>query len=249
MTAARRYQRRPASPAAAPAAPPPQETVEEIDDIDQRSDEWFALHKGVPTASHFGTIMAEGKDGGPSLTRARLLDRMAAHVIDGIPAETYSNAAMQDGIEQEPAIISRYAFERGVEVRSVAFVRRTIPNPLGEDLVIGCSPDGLIGDDGMIETKRMQPDLLVRLIDSGRFPMEHRWQCHGQLWAAGRQWCDLRIGYAGDPRRDIPGSNLVATFRIMRDESVIADMRREVERFSYELRQLVARVKLKAGLK
>lgn len=220
--------------------PVPKPDIVETFDCEQRSPEWFALRRGILTASNMDVLMAEGRDGGPSLTRARLLDQMAAEIISEIPAETYSSAAMKRGLEQEPALIDDYAFERGVTVERVGFVRRTIANPLGEDLVIGCSPDGLVGSSKVLQIKSLQPDLLVRLIDSGRFPSEHKWQCHGELLVTGRASCDLRIGYVGMP--------IAATYRIQRDESIVAQMRNEAEKFAYELRKLVERVKQKGRL-
>ena len=221
-------------------APAPEDLVEFFD-CEQGSEAWHDLHRGVPSASKFATIMADGKDGGPSLTRGRLMDQMAAEIISGLRAETYSSRAMERGLEQEPALIEHYAFTRGVSVERVGFIRRTIANPLGEDLVIGCSPDGLVGADGLVQTKSLQPDLLIRLVDDGRFPAKHKWQCHGEIWVSGRQWCDLRIGYAGMP--------IDATFRITRDDLLIDELKAGVEKFSWELKKLIERVKQKGRIR
>ena len=215
------------------SAVPQKDIVEEFD-FEQRSDEWYAARLALVTASVLSDVMASGADGGESKVRKKLMNRLAAEAIFRRPMETFSNAAMDRGVEMEPALAERYAFVRGVELRPIGFVRRTICNPLHGDLVVGCSPDRLVGDDGLLQIKTMQPDLLIALLDSGRFPSEHKWQCHGEIWVTGRQWADLYIGYDGFP--------LSATFRIPRSEEIIGQMRVEVEKFDYELRQLIKRM-------
>lgn len=216
--------------------PAPDDLVE-VFDCEQRGEDWYALRLGLPTASVFGTIMATGQDGGPSLTRKRLLYLMAGEILSGKPMESFSSAAMKRGIDMEPAAIEHYEFVNGVDVQRVGFVRRTRETTFGT-LTVGCSPDGLVGADGLLQVKTMQPDLICEMVDKGRFPTEHRAQCHGELWVTGRRWTDLKIFYDGMP--------VSPTFRINRDESYIAEIRSEVEKFDYELRQLVTRIKLRA---
>jgi len=226
--------------AAKKAAPPLEDLIEELD-FEQRSDDWYEARLGICTASSFSAIMASGRDGGDSKMRAKLLHRMAAEIIFKRPMETFSNAAMDSGIEMEPKALDHYAFTRNVVVRRVGFVRRTVRRPLYGDFIVGCSPDGLVGDDGVVEIKRMQPDLILQLQDSGRFPSEHRWQCHGELWVTGRKWNDLKFYYDEFP--------ISPTFRIERNEALIAQIRNEVEVFNHELHELVKRSRVKGGLK
>lgn len=229
---------------------PPEDLVEVFDEIEQGSDEWFALRTGILTASVFADVMAEGRDGPDAGVRVNLMRHLAAEIISERPMETFSNAAMQRGREQEPWLIEQYvgeqhrrAFARREEapsVRLVAFVRRTIRDPLmTEPLVVGCSPDALVGEDGVLETKSMRPDLLVRLLDSGRFPSEHRWQCQGSLWVAGRRWCDLRVGYQDFPLR--------YECRVEASATDHAALRAQCERFTWDLRKLVERVRARGS--
>lgn len=211
--------------------------VEEFE-FEQRGDEWYAMRIGLCTASVFKTIMASGKDEAESRSRATLMNRMAAEIIFERPMETFTNAAMQRGVDMEPAALEHYAFTNGIEVRRVGFVRRTVRSPLGRDLVVGCSPDGIVGDDGLVQVKTMQPDLIVKLVDTGRFPSEHRAQCHGELWVTGRKWVDLKVFFEGFPISPI--------YRIVRNESYIAEVRAAVETFAFELRGLVERVRAKS---
>jgi len=218
------------------------ENVEHFWEIVQGEPEWFEIRRGLPTASVMKTVMARGQDGGESKTRQRLLYRLAAEIINEEPVATYENDYMRRGRTMEAAALDDYAFTRAVEIKRVGFVRRTIADPLFGELVIGASPDGLIGDDGAVQTKTMEPDLICELVDSGRVPSEHRAQCQTELWVTGRQWCDLKIFFTG--------SKLSPVFRFTRDDHYIAtELKPAAERFTFELRDLVKRLKMKGGLK
>jgi hypothetical protein len=221
-------------------APKKIDDLVETFDCEQRSDEWMNLRLGLPTASILKTIVAEGADGEDSKTRTKLMNRLAAEIIFQRPMETFTNQAMDRGNVQEPWALAQYAFTRQVEVKRVGFVRRTMRDPLYGDLVFGCSPDGLVNNDGIVQAKSMQPDLIIALQKSGRFPSEHRWQLHGELWATGRQWADLYISY-----EDFP---IALSYPIKRDEAEIARARKAVELFSFELRELVKFSKQRGGI-
>lgn len=208
------------------------ELVEVFDEIEQGTEEWFALRLGLPTASNFATIMAEGKDGGASKTRAKLLYQLAGEIVTGEPAENYSNAFMERGKQMEAEAREdydrRFAFPKAVELRRVGFVRRTV----APGRFIGCSPDSLVGEDGVLEIKTMAPHLLIPLRESGRFPTEHIAQCQGSLWVTGRAWCDLVVFYRGmKPLR----------YNVLRDEAYIRRIDEAVQVFSWELRKIVER--------
>jgi hypothetical protein len=222
-------------------AEPPEDVVTVFleEDLPQRSEHWYELRRGIPTASVFSTIMATGADGGSSLTRQKLLYLMAGEIISGQPMETFSNHFMEKGIEVEPLALEHYAFTRGVEVSRVGFVRRTIHLPLGGTLVVGCSPDGLVGKDGIVQVKWMKQDLLVELVDKGRFPGEHRAQCQAEMWVTGRRWCDLKIF-------NETMTAISPTFRIERSDAFIAEMRNAAETFCWDLKSLVERVRAKS---
>lgn len=225
---------RPQRRAAAPKPPP--EDIVEIFDCEQRSEEWYDLRMGLVTASVLSAIMATSDD---QKMRTRLLHRLAAEKITGKPMETFSNDAMARGITMEPEALEHYAFTRGVELERVGFIRRTIKK-LDSNLVVGCSPDGMItSQKRIVQIKTMQPDLLVALVDGGRFPSEHRWQCHGELWVSGFEECDLMIYWPGFPN---PPS-----WTIERDEATCRQIENEVEKFNWELRELVKRIEARRG--
>lgn len=216
--------------------PPEEDIIEIIDDVEQGSLEWHEHRRGIATASVFSTIMASGKDGGDSLGRTKLLRTLAGERITGEVSESYSNAAMDRGKRMEAEARSHFELTHGfAECRQVGFVRRTISNPLGNDWIVGCSPDSLIGNDGLLEIKTMAPHLLIELLERGRFPSEHKAQCHGSLWVTGRKFCILKIYYRGMP--------VSPEFRIERDDVYIQEIKNAVETFEWEVAQLEARIR------
>lgn len=208
--------------------------VVETFDCEQGSEEWYRLRLGICTASNFATIMATGADG-ESKTRKKLLYQMAGEILTNEPAENYSNQYMQRGKDMEQEARSFYAFTRGVEVEQVGFVRRVMKDALYGERVVGASPDSLVGADKVLEIKTMAPHLLIDLLESGRFPTEHRAQCQGSLWVTGRSVCHLLIFYRGMP--------VAPTFTVERDDVYIRKIQDAVEAFQYELGKLVERTK------
>jgi len=215
--------------------PKPEDVVEIIDDVEQGTEEWHRLRIGIPTASNFATIMATGKDGGASVTRRKLMNRMAGEIWTETPAETYKNAAMARGNEMEAEARDWYGRRHLANIAKVGFVRRTIRRGLHPDLIVGCSPDALIDDDRVLEIKTEMPENMIERWERGAagFPSEHKAQCQGTLWVTGRSSLDLVIFYRGMP--------FTLSYRIERDEAYIAQIAAAVETFSYELRKLVER--------
>lgn len=195
----------------------------EIFEGEQGTDEWRNLRLGLITASVFGVLMARGEQKG----RQTLLYRLAGEKITGEPAENYSNEAMEAGKRDEPELRKHYGFVRDCEPRQVAFVRA---------LKCGCSPDALLGDDGVLEIKRTAPHLLIpMLLEPAKFPPKHYAQCQGALMVTGRKWCDLLVGHPKMPQKLI--------VRTERDEGYISDLRDAIDVFELELRRLVERLK------
>lgn len=206
-------------------------------DFEQGGPEWFEARRGLVTASRMGDVLA-GSSATDSATRTKYLRLLAGEILSGVPMETYSNADMDRGKAMEPLAIEHYSFTRGVEIQKVGFVRRTICDALAPDLVIGASPDGLIGEDETLEIKTMRPDLMVAFVaGDNRFPIEHVAQCQGTLWATGRKVANLMIYYRGMP--------FAPRFRLVRDEAYISRLRDEVGTFYHDLGKLVAKVKSK----
>ena len=194
-----------------------------ISTVEQGTPEWFDIRKGMPTASMFSTVMSKGRGKEPSKTRAKYLRQLAGEILTGEPMESYSNPYMERGKLMEQEAIDTYAFEHAVEPELVGFMYH-------EDLRVGCSPDRLVGEDGLVECKTKTPHLQIELLEIGKVPSEHMKQIQGQLWVSGREWCDF-ISYW--PRLPL------FTDRVYRDESMIKDIQSAVEQFNSELDDIV----------
>jgi putative phage-type endonuclease len=159
--------------------------------VQQRSEEWFRARAGKFSGSRFADLMAVTRSG-PSASRRNLLATLAVERLTGTCVETYTNAAMERGTALEAEARDAYAFDQSVAVVEVGFI--THPKyPF-----IGVSPDGLVGDDGMVELKA--PASMAKHLDALRtnaHAAEYRWQLQGQLLVAERDWVDA-VSY--DPR-------------------------------------------------
>lgn len=194
---------------------------------EQNSPEWMTARAGLATASEFATVMASGRGGAESKTRATYLKKLAGEIVTGQPAENYSNGFMDRGHAMEDRARKYYAFLRDCEPEQVGFIRN-------DDLRAGYSPDSLIDADGLIEIKSKAPHLLIDWLTADKFPAEHVAQCQGGLWIAEREWIDI-IGYFDG----------MPTFikRAYRDDVYIRNLAAEVARFNEELDALVSRIR------
>ena len=172
--------------------------------------------------------MARTKSG-PSASRANLIALLAVERIIGECVPTYTNAAMQRGIELEAEARDAYSFEHGVVVVESGFV-------LADDLPnCGASPDGFVGDDGLTEFKcpaSMQKH--YEALRSGSHADEYRWQLQHQLMVTGREWVDA-VSY--DPR--YPDGLQLAVKRIERDEKAITSLRKAINEAEAEVKAAV----------
>lgn len=207
--------------------------VEIFENVEQGSEEWLMLRLGVPTASNFSIMMANGADGEASKTRAKLMRVMAGEILTGRPGEgKIVTAAMQRGKDMEQEARQHYIDTHFVEVRQVGFMRRKLPS----GRYVGCSPDALIGDRKALEIKTMAPDLMIERLEKGAgMPTEHRAQVHGTMWVGDLSEVDLLLFYSGMP--------VAPKFTVKRDSTYIAEISRAVEIFEFETRQLVDKIR------
>ncbi len=208
--------------------------MEIFDEIEQGSDQWRQIRCGLPTTSMFSAILAKGRGGAASKTRAKYLRQLAGERLTGEPMETFQSAAMERGTLMESEARDLYIgalslSDNPPEVRQVGFIRNGAK---------GCSPDALVGDEGLLELKTARPDILIEHILRNTFPSEHLPQCHGQIWVSGREWCDLLIYYPKMPPFQM---------RLHRDEEYIRMLEHAVDRFNEELEAMVEKVKSYAG--
>ena len=147
--------------------------------IEQGSPEWFDLRKCKLTASHGCEIGNNGKG-----LETYIVKMMAESYSSGM-AEKFSNEHLERGIELETQARTLYELENGVAVAQVAFVE------LNE--YVGCSPDGLVGEDGLIEIKSPSDINHFKMILNGEKEVDSKyiWQTQMQMLITGRKWCDL----------------------------------------------------------
>lgn len=196
-------------------------TGPQIIECEQNSPEWDAARRGIPTASMFHAILAKGK----GLTRASYMRKLASEIITGESGEHYMNRDMERGHEMEGEARNFYAFMTDSVPERVGFIRNGIK---------GCSPDSLLGTDGMLEVKTQRGDLLIETLLADVFPSEHVAQCQGNLWVAEREWIDITIYWPKMPQ---------FVKRARRDEAYIKMLADEVARFNDELGVMVEVVK------
>lgn len=156
--------------------------------VQQNTDEWLALRVGKVTASNFACFMANnGKAFGDPAKRYAL--QIALERATGNRSEySFSNEHMERGHEQEPVARMMYEQENYVDVSNGGFF------DCGE---YGDSPDGLVGNHGVIEIKSVIAPTHYATLTRGSFDPSYRWQLVGHLDCTGRDWVDF-ISYCAD---------------------------------------------------
>jgi hypothetical protein len=160
-------------------------TVEVFADLEQRSDSWYAIRRGMLTASAVHQLLTPTLKLASNGTSRGLVATLAAERITGRVESTYVSYDMFEGIECEPFAREKYA-EHYAPVTEVGFIVRTV-----EGCKLGYSPDGLVGDDGLIEIKTALPKIHIQTIARHDIPTEHTAQLQAGLFATGRKWIDF----------------------------------------------------------
>lgn len=198
--------------------------------MEQRSDAWFQARLGKATASRIADICAKTKTG-PGASRKNYLAQLVCERLTGKPAESFSNAAMQWGTDQEPFARDAYCQHMLCGVEEVGFIDHpTIP-------MSGASPDGLIGDDGLVELKCPNSATHIDTLLGGAFADKYVKQALWQLACTGRAYCDLA---SYDPR--LPERMRLFVQRIPRDEAAIKELETEVSAFLAEVEETVGKL-------
>ena len=192
-------------------------------DLTQGSPEWFAARLGKVTASRVADVIAKTRTGWGA-SRANYMAALIAERLTGTPAESYTNAAMQHGLDTEPQARVAYELVRDVTVLPVGFV----PHPTIE--MSGASPDGLIEPDGIIEIKCPNTATHIETLLGSEIPDKYIVQMQFQMACTGAEWCDF---VSFDPR--MPARLSLYVKRIMRDHKRIAELEALVKDFLAEL--------------
>lgn len=169
-------------------------------DVEQNTDPWFDLRGGRLTSSKLGVIMANyGKAFGEPAKKYAVT--IAVEQITGQAiSSTYTNAHMERGHIQEP--LARMAYEESTfcEVTNGGFF------DLG---FVGCSPDGLVDDDGVIEIKSVIDNVHYANVFRANVDPAYKWQCIGNLKFTKRSWLDF-ISYCDT----YPTGRKIFTYRL-----------------------------------
>ena len=194
-----------------------------IEMMDQRSEEWFTIRIGKVTASRVADVIAKTKTG-YSASRDNYMAQLVCERLTGQKGESFSNAAMQWGTETEPLARISYEVAHNVLVDEVGFV----PHPSIE--MAGASPDGLVGDDGLLEIKCPNTATHIETLLSQTVPGKYNTQMQFQMACTGRQWCDF---VSFDNR--LPTELQLFVKRVPRDTVFIRLIEAEIVQFLAEL--------------
>ncbi len=191
--------------------------------IIQGTPEWLAARLGKATASRISDVVARTKTG-YGASRANYMAELIAERLTGVPAERYSNAAMLWGSDNEAGARTAYEFYCDAAVAPGGwFLHPKIEQS-------GASPDGLIGDDGLLECKCPQTATHLDTLLGDAIPGKYIIQMQWQMACTGRAWCDFA---SYDPR--LPESMRLWVRRVERDPDHIANLEQEVRTFLAEL--------------
>jgi len=198
--------------------------------MEQKSDEWYSARVGKVTASRVADVVAKTKSG-YSASRDNYMAQLVCERLTNKPAESYSNAAMQWGTETEPLARAAYEAKMDVLVDEVGFIDHPTM------VMSGASPDGLVGEDGLIEIKCPNTSTHIDTLLSQTVPKKYADQIFWQMACTGRQWCDF-VSY--DPR--LPADLQLFIKRIPRDDQYIKLLEAEVIEFLTETAHKVAQL-------
>lgn len=199
--------------------------------MDQRSPEWFQARLGKVTASKVSDVMAKTKSG-YAASRDNYMAQLVVERMTNKQAESFTNAAMEWGTQQEPFARAAYEIKTGVVVEEVGFINHPrLPNA-------GASPDGLVGEEGMVEIKCPNTATHIETLLSKEVPWKYYAQMQWQMACTGRLWCDY-VSY--DPR--MPENTQLFIQRVYRDADNIELMEKEVVKFLVELGEKVEKLK------
>jgi putative phage-type endonuclease len=190
----------------------------------QRTEAWLRDRSGRVTASPILKVYKRLKNGGYSKERETYKLQLIAERLVGTTIEGRKSAAMQRGVEKEAEARDRYARTTNLPVTEAPFV----PHPTIGDA--GASPDGFVGEEGLVEIKAPTSQTAVEILLTEEVPEEYYAQCQWQMAVTGRKWVDFVVF---DDR--LPSSMQLFVKRIDRDELLIRGVEKEVREFIAEI--------------
>ena len=198
---------------------------------EQGSPEWLQERCGKVTASRIADLMAKTKSGW-SASRANYASQLICERLTGCVAPSFTNAAMIHGTETEPEARRAYEFFVDRDVQQVGFV----PHPTIN--MAGASPDGLVGDDGLLELKCPNSATHIETLLLGQIPDKYVKQMQFQMACTGRQWCD----FASYDNR-LPERMRLYVQRVKRDAALVGEIEADVTSFLKEIDETVEQLR------
>ena len=190
--------------------------------LKQRSPEWYAARCGSLGASDIADALARTRTGW-SVSRANVMSRLVIERLTGKTVHGYVTYAMREGIEREPEARLAYMFHVDVDVADAWVYRH--PKISGAH----ASPDGFVGDDGLVQFKCPQHPAHLDLLEGGSMPPGYVMQVMWEMACTGRSWCDF---VSWQP--DFPSSMQLIVRRIERDDEHISELEAQVRVFLEE---------------
>jgi putative phage-type endonuclease len=194
---------------------------------EQRTEEWFKERLGKVTASKISDVVARTKTGWGA-SRANYESQLIVERLTGKPADNYTNAVMQWGTDTEPQARNAYAFFQKLPVEECSF----FPHPTIE--MSGASPDGLVGESGLLEVKCPNSATHIDTLLGAPIEKKYLLQMQWQMACANRAWCDF---VSFDPR--FPINLQLKVIRVERDNDLIVSLENEVREFLSEVSKKV----------
>lgn len=188
-------------------------------DLEQNTPEWHQARLGIPTASMMSSIITS--TGKPSTSAKTYMNQLLADWYAGKPVDNWEgNKFTEIGHEREKEVIDLYQFITDNPVQQVGFCFKD------DKREVGCSPDGLVGDNGLFEQKNPKGSTMIKYLLDGKPPTEYRVQVQAQLWITGRDWCDFMVQHPDLGHKK---------WTIERDEQFITTMSGMVSKFNTEM--------------
>ncbi len=187
----------------------------------QGEESWFQAKLGIISAGSFSKVLAKGQ----GTTRKKYMLKLAAEILTGTRRDTFQNADLLRGIEQEPQARREYEFIKGVSVDQIGFAKQ------GR---VGCSPDGLVKSPGGVEIKSVLPETQIETVTANKISSIHKPQMQGCMMVLDCEWWDF-CSYSPLIRN----KNYIFIKRMYRDDTYIENLQKELLVFIRELDLLV----------
>ena len=200
--------------------------------VTQGSEAWHLMRVGKITASRINDVVAMIKTG-EAATRADYRIELVCERLTGKPTEGFTNSHMERGIELEPFARSAYEIATSTFVEQVAF----IDHPRLKNT--GASPDGLVGNDGLIEIKCPSVKTHIKTLVDKKAPSKYMNQMQWQMACTKRLWVDF-VSYCPE----LPENMQLFIKRVERDNGIIAELEAKVLEFDEEVEAVIQQLKL-----